>query len=72
MPPTMHVYPDGRGVHFFGVVLAAEVAEEVGSPDDEVVAVGFFAPEEWPAPMFGPDLPVLRNSWSLPSTPVIA
>jgi len=68
----MHVYPDGRGVHFFGVVLAAEVAEEVGRPDDEVVAVGFFAPDDLPAPLCGPDLPVLRDFLSQRSTPVIA
>ena len=36
----VHVYPDGRAFHFFGVVFTAEVAQEVGSPDDEVMAVG--------------------------------
>jgi ADP-ribose pyrophosphatase YjhB (NUDIX family) len=68
----MHVYPDGQGVHFFGVVLAAEVVEQVGRPDDEVVAVGFFAPQDLPEPMFGPDRPVLMDFVSQSSTPVIA
>jgi len=67
-----HVYPDGRRVHFLGVVLAAEVAEQVGHPDDEVVAVGFFAPKDLPEPLFGPDRPILMDFLSQRSTPVIA
>jgi len=67
-----HVYPDGRGVHFFGVVLAAEVVEQVGHPDDEVVALGFFAPKDLPEPLFAPDRPILLDFLSQRSTPVIA
>ena len=68
----MQVYPDGQRVHFFGVVLAAEVAEQVGCPDDEVVAIGFFAPGEVPEPLLGPDRPLLVDFLSHRSTPVIA
>ncbi len=66
-----HVYPDGRRVQFFGVVFAAEIAEQVGHPDDEVVAVGFFAPKDLPEPLFGPDRPILMDFLSQRSTPVI-
>jgi len=54
------------------VVLAAEVAEQVGHPDDEVVAVDLFAPEDLPEPLFGPDRPVLLDFLSQRPTPVIA
>jgi len=53
-------------------VLAATVAEKVGRPDDEVLAVGFFAPEDLPAPLFGSGCPVLIGFLSQRSTPVIA
>jgi len=68
----VHVYPDGRRFHFFGVVFTAAVTQEVGSPDDEVMAVGFFKPEDLPAPLFAPDLPVLEDFLSQRATPVIA
>lgn len=68
----MHVYPDGRAVHLVGVVLVAEAVEEVGRSDSEVLAVGFFGPEDLPEPLFGPDRPVLIDFLSKRSTPVIA
>jgi hypothetical protein len=35
----VHVYPNGERVPFLGVAFTAEVAEQVGRPDEEVVEV---------------------------------
>jgi 8-oxo-dGTP diphosphatase len=67
----MHAYPNGRRVHFVGVVFSAEVVEQVGRPDDEVVEVAFFAREGLPELMFAPDRPVLMDFALQRPTPVI-
>ena len=68
----VHTYPDGRQVHFIGVVLHAEAVDQVGSPDEEVLDVAFFPPEELPGNLFGPDRPVLHDFRQQRPGPVIS
>jgi 8-oxo-dGTP diphosphatase len=68
----VHAYPSGHRVHFLGVVFEAEVIQQAGRPDEEVVEVAFFASEDLPAPMFAPDRPVLIDFASQRPRPVIA
>lgn len=57
----VHTYPDGRQVHFVGVVFHAEAVEQGGSPGEEVLDVEFFPPGGLPGNLFGPDRPVLHD-----------
>jgi len=68
----MHVYPNGDQVHFFGVVFAAQVTEQVDHANDEVLEVDFFARDSLPQPLFAPDHPVLMDFVLQRPTPVIA
>lgn len=54
-----HIYPDGRRVHFMGVVFRAELVEQVGEPSEESVAVDFFRLDELPEMIFQADVPVI-------------
>ncbi|MDP3711285.1 MAG: NUDIX domain-containing protein [Mycobacteriales bacterium] len=65
-------YADGRRVQFFGVVFLATVLQQTGSPDTEVLEVGFFPTDSLPAPLFVPDRPVLLDFASRRHLPVIA
>jgi 8-oxo-dGTP diphosphatase len=67
----VHTYPDGRRVHFFGVVFAADLEAQVARPDEEVAEVGFFADDDLPEPLFAPDRPVLEDFVSRRPTPVV-
>lgn len=67
----VHVYPNGRRVHFLGVVFAAAAIGQSGQPDDEVHEVAFFAPDALPEPVFAPDLPVLTDFVQQRPAPVI-
>lgn len=58
----VHRYPGGRWRHFFGVVFRARVLERRGEGDGEAREVAFFALDELPSPLFGPDAPVLRDA----------
>jgi 8-oxo-dGTP diphosphatase len=68
----VHDYRSGKRVHFLGVVFAADVIEQVGRPDEDVVEVAFFARDALPEPMFAPDRPVLKDFAVQRATPVIA
>ena len=68
----IHAYPDGRRVHFVGVVFVAGAVAQVGRSDDEVLDVAFFAPDDLPGNLFGPDRPVLLDFLLQGPGPVIA
>lgn len=55
-------YPDGWAVQFFGVVFLATVLRRSGIPDGEASALGFFALDDLPEPLFEPDRPVLADA----------
>lgn len=57
-----HRYPSGRTVQFCGVVLRATAVRLIGEGDGEASAVGFFALDDLPDPLFAPDLPVLVDA----------
>ncbi|AGL15869.1 HAD-superfamily hydrolase, subfamily IIA [Actinoplanes sp. N902-109] len=58
----IHRYPDGRVVHCVGVVFLASPVSRVGTGDGEASGLGWFALDQLPAPLFGPDVPVLRDA----------
>ena len=62
--PATHVhrYPGGDEQHFVGVVFLATATERDGVPDDEAVDLRWFEPHDLPHPIFGPDVPVLRDA----------
>lgn len=55
-----HIYPNGRAVHFMGVVFRAELVEKVGEPSDESLEIGFFRLDDLPERLFQADVPVLQ------------
>jgi 8-oxo-dGTP diphosphatase len=55
-----HIYPNGRAVHFMGVVFRAELVEKVGKPSEESVEVDFFWLGDLPEKLFQADVPVLE------------
>jgi 8-oxo-dGTP diphosphatase len=57
----MHRYPDGRLVHFVGVVFLGSPRDLVGTPDGEASELGWFLLDQLPEPVFAPDLPVLHH-----------
>lgn len=57
----VHRYPNGRLVHFFGVVFTGRVQRRTTSPDGEAVAVWFFRLDQLPHPLFAPEQPVLED-----------
>lgn len=56
----VHRYPDGRLVHFFGVVLTARALRRVAPPGPEVSEVRLVDLRHLPEPLFAPDRPVLE------------
>jgi 8-oxo-dGTP diphosphatase len=62
--PASQTYrdPNGRAVQFFGVVFLATALRRSGIPDGEASALGFFALDDLPEPLFEPDRPVLEDA----------
>lgn len=71
--PTTQIYryPDGTAVQFFGVVFLATTLRQSGLPDGEASALGFFALDDLPEPLFEPDRPVLEDARSAASRPFL-
>jgi 8-oxo-dGTP diphosphatase len=59
----VHRYPDGAWRHFVGVVFLATALERVGTPDGEATELLWVTMDELPAPLFAPDVPVLRDAF---------
>ncbi len=57
-----HRYPSGRTVHFVGAVFLGSPLHRVFEVDGEAAQVGWFPLDELPEPLFGPDVPVLRDA----------
>jgi 8-oxo-dGTP pyrophosphatase MutT (NUDIX family) len=57
-----HRYPNGRVVQFVGAVFLASPRHRTGAPDGEATELGWFALDQLPAPLFGPDVPVLTDA----------
>jgi len=56
-------YPDGELAQFLSVIFLATAIERVGFPDDdEASALRWTTAEELPAPIFGADVPILRDA----------
>jgi len=66
-----HIYPNGRAVHFMGVIFRAELVELVGEPDDESVQVEFFPIDDLPENLFPADAPALEHLSSKEEGPFI-
>lgn len=66
-----HQYPDGSVRHFVGVVFLATAAHRVGQPDHESTELRWIQYDSLPAPLFGPDEPVLRDYFDGPGRVVI-
>lgn len=63
---------DGCLVQLVGVVFLAALLRRTDRPDHaEVLETGFFDPLALPAPLFGPDRPVLADLAARPPLPVI-
>ena len=60
-----HRYPTGAERHFVGVVFLATATENLGSHDAEAVELRWVTPEELPAPLFAPDVPVLQDAFDV-------
>lgn len=60
----VHRYPGGAEQHFVGVVFLATATERDGVPDDEAIELRWFEPHNLPQPIFGPDVPVLRDAFT--------
>lgn len=67
----IHRYPDGRIVHCVGAVFLASPRGQTGVPDGEATELGWFALDELPAPLFGPDVPVLTDAARRQNRPFI-
>ncbi|MEV6849312.1 NUDIX domain-containing protein [Actinoplanes sp. NPDC051411] len=57
-----HRYPNGRVVHCVGAVFLASPRHRTGTPDGEATELGWFTLDQLPAPLFGPDVPVLNDA----------
>lgn len=58
----IHRYPSGRLRHFVGVAFLATAQSQVAAPGDEATALGWFAADALPDPLFAPDIPVLLDA----------
>jgi 8-oxo-dGTP diphosphatase len=67
----MYRYPSGATVHFVGVVFLGSPLREGGELDGEASQLGWFALDELPAPLFAPDVPVLRDAGRRQGRPFI-
>lgn len=66
-----YLYPDGRAVQFFGVVFLATALRRSGNPDGKASALGFFALDDLPEPLFEPDRPVLEDAQAAAGKPFL-
>jgi ADP-ribose pyrophosphatase YjhB (NUDIX family) len=68
----IHSYGDGPEVQFVGVVFEGRVdGDSARPPDDEIKAVRYFEVADLPAPLFGPDRPVIADALSGGTGPFI-
>lgn len=67
----LHTYPNGDVRHFVGVVFLAKPVELLGTPDGEAAELRWVFGHEVPEPVFGPDVPVLRDLFPVRGAPVI-
>lgn len=69
----VHTYPSGRAYQLVGVVFRARALERTSPLDREACETGWFALGDLPAPIFPPDVPVLRDAQDpSPARPVIS
>ncbi|MDG4823820.1 NUDIX domain-containing protein [Asanoa sp. WMMD1127] len=57
-----HRYPDGTIVQCVGAVFLGKPRSRTAMPDGEATDLGWYPLERLPAPLFGPDVPVLRDA----------
>ncbi len=67
----VHHYPGGREVQFYGVVFLASARRNSGTRDGEATDVAFFALDELPGPIFGPDRPALMDARTTIGRPLV-
>lgn len=58
----VHRYPSGDTVHFVGAVFLGSPRRRSGESDGEATELGWFPLDRLPAPLFPPDVPVLRDA----------
>jgi 8-oxo-dGTP diphosphatase len=66
-----HRYPNGRVVHCVGAVFLASPRNHTGTLDGEATELGWFTLDKLPAPIFGPDVPVLADAAHRQNSPFI-
>jgi 8-oxo-dGTP pyrophosphatase MutT (NUDIX family) len=57
-----HRYPSGTIMQFVGAVFLASPRSRTATPDGEATELGWFPLDRLPAPLFAPDVPVLRDA----------
>ena len=57
-----HRYPSGTIAQFVGAVFLASPRSQTATPDGEATELGWFPLDRLPAPLFAPDVPVLRDA----------
>lgn len=57
-----HRYPSGRAIHCVGAVFLASPRGRTATPDGEATELDWFPLDRLPAPLFAPDIPVLRDA----------
>ncbi|GIF51439.1 ADP-ribose pyrophosphatase YjhB (NUDIX family) [Asanoa ferruginea] len=57
-----HRYPSGAVVQFVGAVFLGRPGSRTATPDGEATELGWFPLDRLPAPLFAPDVPVLRDA----------
>lgn len=65
----VHRYPNGSVRQFVGVVFSATALLQVGSGDGEAAEMCWANSHDLPQPLFGPDVPVLRDAFDLHRQP---
>ncbi len=59
----VHRYPSGAARQLVGVVSSATALRRLGSGDGEAAETRWANPHDLPEPLFGPDVPVLRDAF---------
>lgn len=67
----VHRYPSGRVVHCVGAIFLAAPGTRTGTPSDETAELGWFSFDNLPAPLFAPDVPVLRDAQQRQNRPFV-
>ena len=70
--PSYAIERSGEGyVHYLGVFFDGRIGERIGDPDEEIMAIGWFAGDTLPSPIWPPDQPIISDALSTGGRPFI-